>query len=84
MARQPGARPGVVHCRWADLSSRSLSPDATNSASGRTTASLPAYSRTSPGVPGRAGFGFGAIGEGWVRMLDVDVVAGLGLEPAAI
>ncbi len=36
------------------------------------------------GVPGSPEFGFGAIGEGGVRVLDADVVGRLGLEPAAI
>lgn len=36
------------------------------------------------GVPGYAEFGFGAIGEGGVRVLDADVVSRLGLDPADI
>jgi predicted phosphoribosyltransferase len=36
------------------------------------------------GVPGYAEFGFGAIGEGGVRVLDADVVARLGLDPGTI
>jgi len=36
------------------------------------------------GVPGYAEFGFGAIGEGGVRVIDADVVARIGLDPATI
>jgi predicted phosphoribosyltransferase len=36
------------------------------------------------GVPGYAEFGFGAIGEGGVRVIDADVVGRIGLEPADI
>ena len=36
------------------------------------------------GVPGSAEFGFGAIGEGGVRVIDADVVARIGLDPATI
>jgi len=36
------------------------------------------------GVPGYAEFGFGAIGEGGVRVLDADVVARIGLDPATV
>lgn len=36
------------------------------------------------GVPGYAEFGFGAIGEGEVRVIDADVVARIGLDPATI
>lgn len=36
------------------------------------------------GVPGYSEFGFGAIGEGGVRVIDSDVVARIGLDPATI
>ena len=36
------------------------------------------------GVPGYAEFGCGAIGEGGVRVIDADVVARIGLDPATI
>jgi predicted phosphoribosyltransferase len=36
------------------------------------------------GVPGHEEFGFGAIGEGGVRVIDADVVARIGLRPADI